>query len=272
MRPRRTIQALAAALLISTAALPAFASDPTSPAVEQALVDQAAVQVAENSEAHRDDANDPLEPINRGVFWFNEILDKVIIRPVAEVYRTVLPDPVRTGVRNVLQNIRSPLDLTNQLLQGDLEGAGNVVKRFAINTTVGLGGLIDVAGQNGIPYQYESFEQTLATWGIPEGPYLVLPVVGSSSLRDGPALFLEAWVDPVTRYAGNNDAEWFTYGRAGLIIADTRAEYIQVIDDLRANSFDYYAAFRSLYRQRRDGWIRDGAPDPNQFPDIPEAD
>lgn len=219
-----------------------------------------------------DEANDPLEPINRGVFWFNELLDVVVIRPAAEVYRAVLPTPVRTGVRNVLRNVRAPLDLTNQVLQGDWDGAGDVLARFTINTTVGLGGLIDVAARNGIPYEYESFEQTLAVWGVPEGPYLVLPIVGASSLRDGPALFLEAWADPVSRFAANNEAEWFTYSRVGLTVADTRSEYIEVIDDLRANSFDYYAAFRSLYRQRRDGWIRDGAPDPSQFPDIPDAE
>lgn len=270
----RSLSAFAALLLLTTAPLAVRAAPEAGGRMtaDQVAEAQLAQRAAENRESHRDDANDPLEPINRGVFWFNEILDVVIIRPVAEIYRTVLPDPVRTGVRNVLRNVRAPLDLTNQVLQGDMDGAGDVLARFAINTTVGLGGLIDVAAQNGIPYQYESFEQTLAVWGVPEGPYLVLPVIGSSSLRDGPALFLEAWADPVTRYAANNEAEWFTYTRVGLTIADTRAEYIEVIDDLRANSFDYYAAFRSLYRQRRDGWIRDGAPDPNQFPDIPEFD
>jgi phospholipid-binding lipoprotein MlaA len=219
----------------------------------------------------QDDVNDPLEPFNRGMFWVNEVLDKVLLRPAAEVYRAVLPDPVQTGVLNVLRNLRSPLDLTNQVLQGDWDGAGNVVKRFVINTTVGVGGLIDVAAGEGIPYQYESFEQTLAVWGVPEGPYLFLPIIGASSLRDGPALFAETWVDPVSRGFTNNDAEWVNYSRIGLVILDTRAGYIEVIDDLRTNSFDYYAAFRSLYRQRRNGWIRDGAPDPDQFQDIPDA-
>ncbi|QJE73821.1 VacJ family lipoprotein [Aerophototrophica crusticola] len=216
--------------------------------------------------------NDPLEPVNRGIFWFNEALDAVLIRPVAEIYRAVLPDPAQRGVRNVLQNLRSPLDLANQTLQGDWDGAGDVVKRFAINTTVGLGGLIDVAGKNGIPYEYESFDQTLAVWGVPEGPYLVLPVIGSSSLRDAVGFGAEFYADPVSNYASNNDADWFTYGRAGLTVADTRAGYIDVIDDLKRNSFDYYAAMRSLYRQRRDNWIRDGAADPSQLPDIPDYD
>ncbi|ACI99443.1 VacJ family lipoprotein [Rhodospirillum centenum] len=214
--------------------------------------------------------NDPLEPLNRGIFWFNEAVDTVLIRPLAVIYKTVLPDPVQVGVRNVLQNLRAPLDLTNQLLQGDWDGAGTVTQRFVINSTVGLAGLIDVAAKNGLPYEYESFDQTLAVWGLPEGPYLVLPLLGPSSLRDGPALFAETLADPWNNYANNTGEEWFPYVRYGLAAVDTRAGYIDVIDDLKANSFDYYAAMRSLYRQRRDNWIRDGAPAPDQYPDIPD--
>lgn len=217
-------------------------------------------------------SRDPLEPVNRGVFWFNEVLDRVLIRPVAEVYRAVLPQPVRTGVLNVLQNLRAPLDLTNQLLQADWKGAGAVAKRFVMNTTLGLGGLIDVAAGQGLPYEYESFDQTLAVWGVPEGPYLVLPVVGSSTLRDAPALVAETYADPVRLYAARNEGDWFNWTRYGATVVDTRAGYIEVIDDLRTNSFDYYAAMRSLYYQRRDGWIRDGAPDPEMFPAIPDYD
>jgi len=218
------------------------------------------------------DPNDPLEPVNRVVFGFNEVLDVLLIRPAAELYRVLLPDAVQLGLRNILQNLRSPLDLTNQLLQGDWEQAGVVVKRFAINTTAGIGGIVDVAARNGLVYEYESFEQTLAIWGVPEGPYLVLPVIGSSSLRDAPALLAESYVDPVRLYAANNDLEWLTYGRVGVTIVDTRAQYIDIIDDLRRNSFDYYAAMRSLYRQRRDGWVRDGAPAQDQLPEIPDFD
>ncbi|WP_225889761.1 MlaA family lipoprotein [Indioceanicola profundi] len=220
----------------------------------------------------QDNVNDPLEPVNRAVFWFNEALDVVLIRPAAEIYRAVVPDPAQRGVRNVLQNLRSPLDLTNQLLQGDWKGAGTVTKRFLINTTVGIGGIFDVAGQNGLTYEYESFDQTLAVWGVPEGPYLVLPLIGSSSLRDAAGFGVEFLADPVSNYAANTDQDWITYTRAGLTVVDTRAGYIEAIDDLKRNSFDYYAAMRSLYRQRRDGWIRDGAPAQDAFPDIPDYD
>ncbi|ACI98174.1 VacJ like lipoprotein, putative [Rhodospirillum centenum SW] len=219
-----------------------------------------------------EDVNDPLEPLNRGIFWFNEAFDVVLFRPLAEIYRAVVPDPMQVGVRNVLQNLRAPLDLTNQILQGDWDGAGTVTKRFVINSTVGLAGLIDVAAKNGLPYEYESFDQTLAVWGLPEGPYIVLPLLGPSSLRDGPALFAESWADPVARLADGTDREWINYTRIGLVAIDARASYIEVVDDLRANSFDYYAARRSLYRQQRNGLIRDGRSDPAQFPDIPDYD
>ncbi|WP_240002294.1 VacJ family lipoprotein [Oleisolibacter albus] len=230
----------------------------------------ATAQEAPPAPTEADNTNDPLEPINRGVFWFNELLDVVLLRPAAEIYREVVPDPAQTGVRNALRNLRSPLDLANQTLQGDWDGAGNVLKRFALNTTVGIGGLIDVAAQQGIPYEYESFDQTLAVWGVPEGPYLVLPLIGASSVRDAVGFGAEYLGDPVSLYASNNDLEWANYTRAGLTVLDTRAGYIDVIDDLRRNSFDYYAAMRSLYRQRRDGWIRDGAPDASRLPDIPD--
>jgi phospholipid-binding lipoprotein MlaA len=253
-RRRGVAVMLAAALLCTVTATGAMAQEGRTP------------------QARSDDANDPLESMNRGIFWFNEGVDYVLLRPAAEVYRTVVPDPARTGIRNVLRNLRSPLDLANQLLQGDVEGAGNVVKRFAINSTVGLAGLIDVASDNGIPYEYESLDQTFAVWGVPEGPYLVLPVLGSSSVRDAFGTAGEYFGDPVSNYASNTDRDWISYTRAGLYALDTRAEYIDALDDVKRNSFDYYASMRSLYRQRRDGWIRDGKADVTQMPDIPDYD
>ncbi|WP_244559373.1 MULTISPECIES: VacJ family lipoprotein [unclassified Azospirillum] len=214
--------------------------------------------------------NDPLEGFNRAVFWFNDGVDTVLIRPLAVAYKAVVPAPARTGVRNVMRNLRSPLDFANQLLQGDVGGAGTVLGRFVINTTVGLGGLIDVAAENGLDYEYESLDQTLAVWGVPEGPYLVLPLLGPSSVRDAVGLSGEAYADPVTNWAQNTDRDWIVYTRTGLVGLDTRAELLEPLDDLKRNSLDYYAAMRSLYRQRRDGLIRDGAPDPSQLPAIPD--
>ncbi|HYE52438.1 MAG TPA: VacJ family lipoprotein [Azospirillaceae bacterium] len=219
----------------------------------------------------RDSADDPLEPINRGIFWFNEALDVILIRPAAEVYRAVLPTPVQTGIRNVLQNLRSPLTIANQALQGDWKGAEVATGRFLINSTVGLGGIIDVAAKHGLPYEYESFDQTLAVWGVPSGPYLVLPLIGPSTVRDAAGFGVEFLADPAGHVAeGHHWETEFTYTRAGTSVLDARAGYIEVIDDLRKNSVDYYAAMRSLYRQRHEGWTRDGAAADDQFPEIPD--
>jgi phospholipid-binding lipoprotein MlaA len=214
--------------------------------------------------------NDPLEGLNRAVFWFNDGVDTILIRPLAMGYKAVLPTPAQNGVRNFLRNLRSPLDLANQLLQGDVDGAGTVLGRFVINTTVGLGGLIDVAADNGLEYEYESLDQTLAVWGVPEGPYLVLPLMGPSSVRDAVGFAGESYADPLTNWAQNTDRDWIIYTRVGLVGISTRADLLEPLDDLKRNSLDYYAAMRALYRQRRDGLIRDGAPDPSQLPAIPD--
>ena len=269
----RAIPALraASAALVLLALAGCASSRATAPAPAAAIADGAPVAAAV---APSPGVNDPLEPLNRGIFWVNEALDVVLIRPAAEVYRTVLPAPLRTGIRNVLQNLRSPLTIANQALQGDWQGVEVATGRFLLNTTVGLGGLFDVAGRLGMPYQYESFDQTLAVWGVPEGPYLVLPLFGPSSFRDAAGFGAEFLADPVGLYVDGKPWETeFTYSRAGASGLDTRAGYIEVIDDLRRNSVDYYAAMRSLYRQRREGWIRDGAPPAeNQFPEIPDYD
>ncbi|MFV3075876.1 VacJ family lipoprotein [Niveispirillum fermenti] len=265
---RRT--ALVTLMTTALATLPVAAQDSMpagAPPPDAAQAQAPALQVEfEGAE----DVNDPLEPMNRAIFWFNEGVDMVLIKPAAQVYSAVLPTPAQKGVRNALRNLRSPLDFANQLLQGDFDGAANVLARFMINSTIGIAGLIDVAGHNGIPYEYESLDQTLAVWGIPEGPYLVLPLLGSSSLRDATGLAGELMADPVTNYASNTDRDWFNYTRAGLTALDTRAEYMDALDDVKRNSFDYYAAMRSLYRQRRDGWIRDGKPAVDQMPEIPD--
>ena len=216
--------------------------------------------------------NDPLEGMNRAIFWFNDVVDTVLLRPLAVVYKAVLPDPAQNGVRNAMRNLRAPLDFANQLLQGDLNGAGVVLGRFTINTTVGLAGLIDVAGENGLDYEYESLDQTLAVWGIPEGPYLVLPIMGPSSVRDAVGFAGEIYADPLTNWAQNTDRDWIVYTRAGLVGVSARADVLEPLDDLKRNSVDYYAAMRALYRQRRDGMIRDGAPDPSTLPAIPDYD
>ncbi|MDE1148295.1 MAG: VacJ family lipoprotein [Azospirillaceae bacterium] len=214
--------------------------------------------------------NDPLEGMNRGIFWFNDKVDQNVLRPVTVAYRWVLPQGLRDAVSNVLNNVRSPLTLANKLLQGDWDGAGVAVERFFVNSTVGIGGLVDVAANWGLPYDYESLDQTFAVWGIDEGPYLVLPFLGPSSVRDAVGYGLEAWGDPVTRVAGNTDNDWANYTRVGLTVVDARSTYFEALDDVRRNSLDYYAAMRALYRQQRDGYVLNGKSDPHQYPTIPD--
>lgn len=220
-------------------------------------------------EAYRE-ANDPLEGINRAVFGLNEATDIILLRPAAEIYRGVLPNPVRDVVRNFLRNLSTPLIIANNLLQGDFKGAETATQRLLVNTTAGLGGLFDIAALNGLEYEAEDFGQTLAVWGLPEGPYLVLPLFGPSNVRDAVGIAADTVADPVQIYIGNQDASEASVARAGVSGLDARSRVIEPIDELRATSFDYYAAVRSLYRQRRDAQIRDGETGETEFPEYPD--
>jgi len=205
--------------------------------------------------------NDPLEPFNRGVFAFNNTLDRFLVEPTAKIYNAIFPDFFRDGVKNFMRNLRSPLIVANNLLQGDFKDAGKATARFVINTTAGIGGLIDVAAAQGFEYQPEDFGQTLAVWGFGDGFYLVLPILGPSSLRDGTGMAVDTFADPVRLYAFNRDEEWIYYTRNGVEGLDTRARYVRAVEDLRRNSLDYYAAVRSAYAQKRKALVRDENPD-----------
>lgn len=214
--------------------------------------------------------SDPMEGMNRGVFAFNEAVDKGVIEPVARGYRYITPKPVRNSVRNFLRNLRQPLVIGNELLQGDLEGFANASGRLFINTLLGVGGLFDVADMGGIPYEPEDFGQTLAVWGVGNGPYVVIPVLGPSTARDATGMMVDSFADPVRIYLFAHDLEWLHYTRIGVSAIDQREELLDVIDDLRANSFDYYAAIRSAYYQRRQALVSDMNPDEASAPEIPD--
>ena len=226
---------------------------------------------SQNAGATEPGVSDPFENVNRGVFAFNEAVDKAAIEPVARGYRYVTPKPVRTGVRNFLRNLKSPIVIGNQLLQGDMEGTMNATGRLFINTLLGIGGIFDIADMGGIPYEPEDFGQTLAVWGVGNGPYVVIPLLGPSTVRDGTGMLVDSFADPVRIYLFNTDREWLHYTRLGVSVIDQREELLDVIDDLRANSFDYYAAIRSAYFQRRNALISDMSSD-GAAPDIPDYD
>lgn len=204
--------------------------------------------------------SDPLEPVNRVVFELNELVDVILLGPVAEAYGE-LPDPLRTGVRNVLDNLRAPVTFVNDLLQGEGDRAGTTLARFLINSTLGMFGLFDLASQLGHPPHREDFGQTLAVWGLGDGPFLMLPLLGPSNLRDLGGLAVDQLaLDPWNSLAGAD----LRAARAGSEAVDTRHRLDPVIRDLRRNSLDPYATLRSAYGQRRAAEIRNGRPPAGQ--------
>lgn len=231
----------------------------------------------EAGEAERlayEEANDPLEPLNRYFFEVNRFLDEFFLKPIAVIYRDAVPQPVRTGVRNVLHNLSTPKTLINDLAQGETERAGESLGRFTGNTLIGVGGAFDVmAGENdsagGIPYHEEDFGQTLAVWGVDEGPYLVLPLLGPSTVRDAFGRVVDAFVDPINFIVPEKNRLGFALTRAALTVLDLRARTIEALDEIERSSIDYYGSIRSLYRQRRRFEINNGqAPEDDPAADI----
>jgi phospholipid-binding lipoprotein MlaA len=204
--------------------------------------------------------NDPIEPVNRAIFDFNLVVDGAVIKPAAQVYRDVLPERARNGIHNALQNLRSPIVFANDVLQGETQRAAITAWRFVINSTIGILGIFDVAKEAGYPPHSEDFGQTFAKWGIGEGPYLVLPILGPSNPRDATGLATEWVTDPFNLWMANTDRDWVIWTRAGLTGIDYRSSNIETIDEIKKTSIDFYAAIRSLYRQRRAQQIQDTNP------------
>lgn len=200
---------------------------------------------------------DPLEGVNRAVYGLNEATDILFIGPASTIYREGMPTPIQDIVRNFFRNLELPIIAANKLLQGNWEGAGTAVARFAVNSTVGVAGLADVATQWDLPYQDTDFGVTLASWGMTDpGFYLVLPLLGPSSLRDGIGRGVDWFADPVRIMANNNDLDTAYMATNSLRAVDTRASLDKVFEDTRSNSLDTYATWRSLYNQRRTADIK----------------
>ncbi|HWL80049.1 MAG TPA: VacJ family lipoprotein [Roseomonas sp.] len=207
-------------------------------------------------------ANDPLEPFNRTMYTVHNGIDTVLLRPAAEFYRFFLPQPVRTGVRNALLNLRSPVILMNDVLQGETRRSATTLARFLMNSTFGIGGLFDVAKEVGLPGHTEDFGQTLAVWGLGEGPFLFIPVLGPSNPRDLAGFGVDIAADPLTWAINDGDstAEALGWTRYGLTVVDTREGLIEALDSINETSLDPYATLRSAYRQHRQNDIRNGRP------------
>jgi phospholipid-binding lipoprotein MlaA len=193
--------------------------------------------------------DDPWEPMNRPIFAFNDAVDKALIRPLAEGYIKVIPPKGRDAIRNVVQNLGEPLVLANSLLQANFRRAGRATARFLINTTIGIAGIRDVAAKQGMPYEAADFGQTLYVWGAHRSPYLVLPVLGPSSPRDGVGMGVDFFLDP-WRYASQSPT-WFSVAQGVAGGIDERARSLDALDELRKEAVDYYGSFRSFYRQHR---------------------
>lgn len=204
------------------------------------------------------ETRDPLEPFNRAVFQFNEITDKVVLRPLAIGYRAIVPSGIRAGIHNFLTNLKSPTTIINALLQGEGERARDTFGRFMTNTILGLGGLIDIASDAGIPQHYEDLGQTLAAWGVEPGPYLVMPILGPADLRHWVGYGVDGAISPTGYYIRKEYGMEGVGVQAGLSALDWRSANLETVDDLRKSSLDFYATVRSAYRQRRQHEILNG--------------
>jgi len=205
-----------------------------------------------------DEVSDPIESWNRKVFDFNMVLDDFIGRPVAETYRTILPEAAQDSIRNFLRNLKAPVTLANNLLQGEGKRAQITTMRFLINSTLGIAGLFDVAFDMGYSHHSEDFGQTLAIFGVGEGPYLVFPILGPSTVRDASGKAVDIFLNPLTYVASANGYEVYLYGLRGIKGVDFRSRNIETLDQLKQDALDYYSLIRSVYRQHRKNEIKNG--------------
>ena len=199
--------------------------------------------------------NDPLEPMNRKVYAFNQSLDSALLKPVAKGYVKVIPGVARTGISNFFRNLGLIVTTLNDTLQLKFEKVPVDIMRFSSNLVFGFGGFFDVATEMRIPYYKEDFGQTLGHWGVGSGSYLVLPFFGPSTIRDGLALPVDIYVSPA--YDAVND-EGLRWGLIALYYIDTRANLFDAETFLREAAIDEYSFLRETYLQRRDYLIRDG--------------
>lgn len=214
---------------------------------------------------------DPLEPVNRVIYKFNDAVDKAVVKPIAQGYMAVVPTQVRYCVTNVFGNIGDAPTSLNNLLQGKIKEAGSDMCRVAINSTIGIFGCFDVASKWGFEKHNEDFGQTLGRYGVPAGPYIVIPLLGPSTLRDAAALFaVDARIDPV-RYINDIPVRNELYG---LRLVDRRVQLLDTTNLLETAALDPYIFIRDAYLARRRSLVFDGNPPPesDEQPGQPASD
>ena len=200
--------------------------------------------------------NDPFEPFNRAVFDANDAIDAALIKPLAEGYRAVVPEFVRDRIRAFIDNLQEPRIFVNNLLQGRVDAAGITFGRLYVNSTLGLAGLFDVATGRDLPRQTGDFGETLYFWGVDTGPYLVLPLLGPSNVRDAFGLTVDLYTTPPAHWFPGSAGLWINVGVYTASGFDLRARNIETLDEIKKNALDYYAQFRSIARQYREGQLR----------------
>jgi len=201
-----------------------------------------------------DAEHDPAEPVNRAIFKVNVAADHAVMKPVAQAYTEHMPEGVQKGIHNVVQNLKEPAVAVNDVLQGNVKHAWRSVQRLAVNSTAGVVGIFDVANKLGLPPHKADFGQTLAVWGVGEGPFVELPLLGPSNARDAVGTVVDLAMNPLT-YVGGAPATYAGVATGSANVVDTRAQHLHDLDELERNSLDYYATLRSVYRQHRDAEI-----------------
>jgi phospholipid-binding lipoprotein MlaA len=212
-------------------------------------------------------ANDPYEQTNRDTLKFNGKIDRYFVIPTVGLYFILVPEGGRRGVHNFLGNLSLPTIFVNDMLQGEMKRGAQSLGRLVINSTLGLAGFFDPATKIGIPGHGEDFGQTLAVWGVDEGPYLMLPFFGPSNPRDAAGLVTDALIDP-TNQIHIKQHIWWAAGREYFTLLDLRAQTYQTVRGIQRSSVDYYSSLRSLYRQLRRDQIRNGRSAGQDLPDF----
>jgi phospholipid-binding lipoprotein MlaA len=199
---------------------------------------------------------DPFEGFNRKVFAFNQKVDRHVIVPAAKAYNRALPEPARDSVRDFFRNLDGLVIFANDTLQARFKDAGKTLARFAVNSTLGVAGFVDLAGRWGLPYHENDFGVTLGVWGLGPGPYLVVPVLGPADPRDLAGTAVDGYADPWSYTASDQGYTWAPILGSMISGIDLRARNLKTLADLERTSLDYYAAIRALYLQRRAALIR----------------
>lgn len=271
MRGLVSVLTIAACLAAPAVASAQEAPAEPAPATQEAAPEIAPVQEAALPQAEPSPSSDPWEGFNRSMFGVHRAVDTAVLEPVARGYRAATPRPLRTGVLNFLRNLKSPVILANDVLQGEFGRAGTTAGRFAINSTIGVVGLFDPATSMGLERHEEDFGQTLAVWGVPSGPYLFVPLVGPTNIRDGAGRIVDIAFDPLT-WAEFDSVDTVRAARTVTAGIAAREVLLDPIDALEAQGGDLYISYRSAYEVAREAAIQNGRTDVQDLPEFDEID